>query len=76
MSKAIHFEQSINDLEQIVKQLEKGELTLEESLKQFEKGVSLARKCQEVLNQAEQKIERLTAAQSDIETPAIGKTSE
>lgn len=76
MSKVIHFEQSITDLEQIVKQLEKGELTLEESLKQFEKGIGLARKCQDVLNQAEQKIELLTASSSDPELPTTGKTSD
>lgn len=60
MSKGIHFEQSVTELEEIVKQLEKGELTLEESLKQFEKGIGLARRCQDALNQAEQKIETLT----------------
>jgi exodeoxyribonuclease VII small subunit len=62
MSKGIHFEQSVTELEEIVRQLEKGELTLEDSLKQFEKGIGLARRCQSVLNQAEQKIETLTAA--------------
>lgn len=67
MSKVIHFEQSIIELEEIVRQLEKGELTLEDSLKQFEKGIGLARKCQEVLNQAEQKIEILTASQPSSE---------
>lgn len=60
MSETIHFEQSIGELEQIVKQLEKGELPLEDSLKQFEKGINLARQCQDVLKQAEQKIEILT----------------
>lgn len=60
MSQAIQFEQSVNELELIVKQLEKGELSLEESLKQFENGIKLARQCQEALNQAEQKIEILT----------------
>ena len=64
MGNGIHFEQSINELEGIVKELEKGELTLEESLQQFEKGIGLARRCQDVLNQAEQKIEILTAAQA------------
>ena len=59
----MHFERSINDLEELVKQLEKGELTLEESLKQFEKGIALARQCQEILNQAEQKITMLTKEQ-------------
>lgn len=60
MTKPVPFEKSIAALEDIVVQLEKGELTLEESLKQFEKGISLARQCQEVLTQAEQKIELLT----------------
>ncbi len=62
MGKDINFEQSVTELEEIVKHLEKGELSLEESLKQFEKGIGLARKCQDVLNQAEQKIEMLTTA--------------
>lgn len=61
MGKGIHFEQSVAELEEIVKQLEKGELSLEDSLKQFEKGIGLARRCQDVLQQAEQKIETLTA---------------
>lgn len=61
MSLDVDFEQSIAHLEDIVRQLEKGELTLEESLAQFEKGIGLARQCQEVLNQAEQRIEILTA---------------
>ena len=65
MSKDMQFEQSITELEQIVKQLEKGELTLEESLQQFEKGIGLARRCQDVLGQAEQKIEMLTSAGAD-----------
>ncbi|WP_026069628.1 exodeoxyribonuclease VII small subunit [Legionella tunisiensis] len=60
MTKPIHFEKTMIELEEIVMQLEKGELTLEDSLKQFEKGITLARRCQEVLSQAEQKIEMLT----------------
>ena len=67
MSKGIHFEQSVTELEEIVRQLEKGDLTLEDSLKQFEKGIGLARRCQDVLNQAEQKIETLTAAYASSE---------
>ncbi|KTD33908.1 exodeoxyribonuclease VII small subunit [Legionella israelensis] len=64
MSKKINFEKSINELESIVNQLEKGELSLDESLKQFEKGIRLARECQDVLNKAEQKIEILTQKES------------
>ncbi|MFA6303259.1 MAG: exodeoxyribonuclease VII small subunit [Legionella sp.] len=65
MTKGMHFEQTISELEEIVKQLEKGELSLDDSLKQFEKGIGLARQCQDVLNQAEQKIEILTKTQED-----------
>ena len=61
MTKPVHFEKSIAELETIVMQLEKGELSLDESLKQFEKGISLARKCEETLTQAEQKIELLSS---------------
>lgn len=61
MSKTLHFESSIAELETIVGQLEKGELPLEESLKQFEKGINLAQKCQKILTQAEQKIEMLSS---------------
>ena len=53
------FEASLNQLETIVKQLEAGELPLEESLKLFEKGVALSRECRERLNEAERRIERL-----------------
>ena len=61
MTKPMHFEKSITELETIVTQLEKGELSLDESLKQFEKGIALARKCEETLSKAEQKIEALYA---------------
>ena len=60
MTKPIHFEKTMIELEEIVMQLEKGELSLEDSLKQFEKGITLARRCQDVLSQPEQKIEPLT----------------
>lgn len=52
------------ELQEIVMQLEKGELPLEDSLKQFEQGISIARKCQDILNQAEQKIEILSAVKT------------
>lgn len=59
MSKAIHFEKSMTELEEIVNQLEKGDLSLEDCLKHYEKGINLARKCQDALTSAEQKIETL-----------------
>lgn len=53
------FEASLNQLETIVRQLEEGDLPLEESLKLFEKGVKLARECRDRLNDAERRIEIL-----------------
>lgn len=53
------FESSLGDLEKIVRKLEDGELSLEDSLKLFEDGVKLSRECQERLSQAERRIEVL-----------------
>jgi exodeoxyribonuclease VII small subunit len=54
------FEASLAELEAIVQRLEQGELPLEESLRQFERGVALTRSCQKALRQAEQKIRVLS----------------
>jgi len=54
------FEASLAELESIVQRLEHGELPLEESLRQFERGVALTRNCQKALRQAEQKIRVLS----------------
>jgi exodeoxyribonuclease VII small subunit len=56
------FEQSMKELEMLVERLEKGDLPLEEALKQFERGVTLARTCQRALKAAEQKVEILLKA--------------
>jgi exodeoxyribonuclease VII small subunit len=53
------FESSLAALEKIVRELERGDLPLEESLQLFEQGVRLSRECQERLNQAERRIELL-----------------
>jgi len=53
------FEQSLQELEQIVQQMEQGELSLEDSLKYFERGIELTRSCQATLRLAEQKVEQL-----------------
>jgi exodeoxyribonuclease VII small subunit len=54
------FEAALSRLEQIVVALEKGDLSLEESLKLYEEGIARARSCQERLEQAESKIEVLS----------------
>lgn len=58
-SRSKNFEAGLAQLEKIVRELERGELPLEESLKLFEEGVRLSRECQERLNQAERRIEVL-----------------
>jgi exodeoxyribonuclease VII small subunit len=55
-----NFESSLEELERIVRELERGDLPLEKSLELFEHGVKLSRACQERLNEAERRIEILT----------------
>jgi exodeoxyribonuclease VII small subunit len=55
-----NFESSLEELERIVRELERGDLPLEKSLELFEQGVKLSRSCQERLNEAERRIEILT----------------
>jgi exodeoxyribonuclease VII small subunit len=62
--KKVSFEASLSDLEKIVRQLEDGDLPLEESLKLFEVGVKLSRECQERLAKAERRIEVLLKDES------------
>lgn len=63
--KAIDFEKSLQQLETIVKKLEKGELSLEDSLKHFEQGIKISRECQQALRSAEQRIAVLSKEDSD-----------
>ncbi len=60
MDKSQNFETSLEQLERIVRELERGDLPLEKSLELFEQGVKLSRACQERLDQAERRIEMLT----------------
>ncbi|WP_404368525.1 exodeoxyribonuclease VII small subunit [Marinobacter sp.] len=53
------FEKSLNELETLVRDLEQGELSLEQSLSAFERGVRLTRECQQALRTAEQRVEQL-----------------
>jgi exodeoxyribonuclease VII small subunit len=54
------FEKALEELEALVEQLESGELSLDQSLKQFQRGIELTRHCQGVLEQAQQVVEQLT----------------
>jgi exodeoxyribonuclease VII small subunit len=55
-------EEGLKRLSEIVKALEENKISLEDSIKIFEEGVSLTKQCHQVLNDAEQKIELLTKA--------------
>ena len=60
-SEVIDFESTLEQLEELVQQMESGELGLEASLKAFERGVRLTRQCQTALKNAELKVQALTA---------------
>ncbi len=64
-AKSVDFEAAMAELEAIVERLEQGDLPLEESLRQFERGVELTRNCQAALKQAEQKVQVLTSGTGD-----------
>ncbi len=56
----VSFEKSIEKLQETVSQLESGSLGLEESLKMYEEGVSIVKKCQDHLNRAKERVEILS----------------
>ncbi|RMH91152.1 exodeoxyribonuclease VII small subunit [Lysobacter pythonis] len=64
------FEHSLDELEQLVERMETGELSLEESLTAYERGVGLYRKCQSALEEAELRVRLL----SDPQDPASAET--
>jgi len=61
------FEEQLTALEEIVNHLEQGDLPLNESLSQFEKGVKLTKDCQNLLNKAEQKVQILSEDNQQLE---------
>lgn len=58
-AKAIDFESSLDELEGLVERMEQGDNSLEDSLKDFERGIELTRNCQTALTEAEQKVQIL-----------------
>lgn len=55
----LNFEQALQELEALVQRMEQGEISLEDSLKDFERGIELTRTCQKALQEAEQKVQIL-----------------
>jgi len=73
----IKFEDALQRLEHIVDQLEAGNLQLEDSLKVFEEGVGLARRCAKYLDEAEKRIELLTRDENGVlKTAALELTED
>ena len=61
-----NFEKSMENLENIVTELEKGELNLDESVKKFEEGMKIAKQCNNILENAEKKITILLKQENGI----------
>ena len=59
-SPVAHFEQSLEELEQLVEKMEAGDLSLDQSLTAYERGVGLYRQCQQALEQAELRVRLVT----------------
>ena len=59
-SPVARFEHSLDELEQLVEKMEQGEMSLEDSLAAYERGVGLYRRCQAALEQAELRVRLLT----------------
>ena len=66
-AKQSSFEDALNELEALVEQMESGDLSLDQSLAAFEKGVALTRQCQKALSEAELKVQKLTSADGEPE---------
>lgn len=66
-SETFNFESALDELTNLVEQMEKGGLSLEQSLTSFEKGVSLTRQCQKALGEAEQKVQILLEKNKQLE---------
>ena len=57
--KSVNLEKALAELEKLVEEMEQGNLSLEDSLKRFEKGIALTSDCQEALQKAELKVQEL-----------------
>lgn len=65
--KEIKFEDAMNELETIANTLEKGDLSLEESVSKFEEGMKLAKQCSSIIEKAEKKITILLKKEDKLE---------
>ena len=64
----LNFEDSIRQLKAIVEQIEQGEIPLQDSLDQYEKGMTLIKHCRTILQQAEERIEKISKEEAAAES--------
>jgi len=60
-NKSLNFESTLREIEKVIESLEEGNLSLEDSIKAYEKGISLTKTCQKMLSDAELKINKLSS---------------
>lgn len=70
----LSFEDSIKRLKDIVEKIEQGEIPLQDSLEQYEQGMSLIKHCRGILQQAETRIEKISKTDQDAPEPAGEET--
>lgn len=72
----MNFEDKLSELETIVEKLEKGQLSLDESLELFEHGITLSRECNAILKSARQKVEKLIEEDNNIRSEDFALSDE
>ena len=75
----LNFEEAIKELTEIVGRIEQGQIALQDSLQQYEKGMGLIKHCRAILQKAEKRIEKITkteAEQIEDETPIKNPNSD
>ncbi|MHB8622646.1 MAG: exodeoxyribonuclease VII small subunit [Sulfuricaulis sp.] len=70
------FEAALAELEKIVEKMESGDQTLEEAMKSFQRGIELARTCQQGLRAAEQRVEKLVQKNGEFTTEPLQNENE
>ena len=74
MDEPVDFEAALAELEELVGRMESGTLSLEDSLKAFERGIKLTRQCQSALRQAELRVKALTQEGDEVDlSSAVGE---
>ncbi|MFQ5470425.1 MAG: exodeoxyribonuclease VII small subunit [Gammaproteobacteria bacterium] len=75
-SESPSFERAMQELESIVEQMEQGDISLDQSLQKFERGIELTRICQKALKDAEQKVQILTGKDGHYDSQPFAEDNE